>query len=128
MTRVSEYLALRYADHPMQLLSNERAHSRIESPLTSDDVVGIAEDEWEGFGEEDSEKQVDASRLKGKAPLEQHTRKSEKKRRKQEERRKKRTASQPDMSKNAFEALGTTDEGEHIADDEEGDGKQHSND
>lgn len=125
---MSEYLALRYADHPIQLVSNERTHSRIESPITSHDVVGIAEDDWEGFGEEEPEKPVDARRLKGKAPLEKHTRKSEKKRRKQEERRKKRTASQPDMSKNTFEALGTTDEGEHIADDEEGDGKQLLND
>lgn len=121
---MSECLASRYADRPVQLLSNERAHSRIEIPLSSDDVVGIAEDEWEGFGAEESEKQVDASRVEGKAPLGKHTPKSEKKRRKQEERRKKRTASQPDMSRNAFEALGTTDEGQHIAD-EEGDGKQH---
>lgn len=125
---MSEYLALRYANHPLQLLSNGRAHNRIESPPTSDDVVGVAEDEWEGFGEEESEKQVDTPRLKGKTPLEQNTCKSEKKRRNQEERRKKRTESKADISKNAFEALGTADEGEDVADEEEGDGKQYPND
>ena len=113
---------LRYADHSMQLLSDKCTPRSTKGLITSDDVVGTAEDSWEGFGEEESERQVDASRMKGKASLEKNTRKS-KKLRKQEEKRQKRAASQPNMSKNAFEALGTADKDEQRTDDEEGDGK-----
>ncbi|CAD6563564.1 MAG: ATP-dependent RNA helicase [Alectoria sarmentosa] len=79
---------------------------------------GTDEQEWEGFDEEESEKHVEARRSDGTDLVGKDNRKSKKKRRKQEEKQKKRAASQPNVSKNAFEALGTANEGEDIADDE----------
>ena len=79
---------------------------------------------WEGLSEEESEKQRLARKLKGKAALKKITSKSEEKGRKQEGKQKKRAAFQPEISKNTFEALGTAEDGENIADHEESDSKQ----
>ena len=105
----------------MQLLSNESAHRSIEEPKISDDVTKVDEDEWEGFGEETSEEQVDTLIGKGTASRAKEIRKTEKK-------QKKKAVSQPQRTRNTFEALGRADEDhdEDIANDEEGDGKQNS--
>ena len=122
--RALEDLVLRYTDYPMQLLSNKSTHRRIEQSNTSEHDVRTDEDGWEGFGEDETEKQVDAPRLTGKAPLGKESSMSEKKRRKQEGKKKKRVASQPEVSKNIFEALGSADQDGNIADSEEIDGKR----
>lgn len=69
---------------------------------------------------------MDALPSKIKVFVKKDTGKSEKKRRKQDERQSKWAASRPKTSRNTFEALGTADQGEDIADDDEGDGKQRS--
>ena len=122
--RALEGLVLRYTDHPVQPLSNKSTQRRVEESNTSDSDVIADEGGWEGFDEEETEKQVDAPELTGKPLLGKDSRMSEKKRRKQEENQKKRVASQPKISKNTFEALGSADEGGNIADNEEVDGKQ----
>lgn len=108
----------------MQPLSKKSTHIRVEEFKTSDGDGRADEDGWEGFSEDETEQQVDAPRLTGKAPQGKESRTTEKKRRKQEEKQKKRVASQPEISKNTFEALGSADEGGNIADNEEVDGKQ----
>ena len=107
----------------MQLLSNKPVHRSIKEPNTSNGVGRADEDDWEGFGEDKSEEQVDAPKLKGPAPLGKDTRKTEKKPRKQEKKQKRRAASNLETTRNSFEALGRADEDEAIADIEEGDGK-----
>ncbi len=102
----------------MQLLSNKSATGSTKESKKLDEYIGTDEKEWEGFGEGESEKHVDALRSKGKIPVGKDTRKSEKKLQKQDEKQKKRAASQPKASTNTFEALGTADEGEDVADDE----------
>lgn len=108
----------------MQLVSNKFADLRSKDSRSTDLTVGTDEQDWEGFGEEEPEKYVDAPKSDGTALVGKNTRKSEKKRRKLEERQKKRAASKAKKSQNAFEALGTANEGEDIVDNEEGDGKQ----
>lgn len=107
----------------MQLLSNKSGHRSIKGPNTSDVVGRTDEDEWIGFGEDKSEEQVDAPRLKGPAPLRKDTSKTEKKPRRQEKKQKKIAASNVEKTRNSFEALGGADEDTAIADVEEGDGK-----
>ena len=107
----------------MQLLSNKAGHRSIKEPKTSDGDGRIYEDEWEGFGEDESEEQVDAPKLKGPAPLRKDTSKTEKKPRKQEKQQKKRAASNVEATRNSFEALGRADEDGGTTDIEEGDGK-----
>lgn len=104
-----------------KLLSNKSTDLRSKDSRNTDRTVGTDEQEWEGFGEGEPEKYVDARRSDGTALVEKGTRESEKKRRKLEENQKKRAASQAKKSKNAFEALGTANEGEDIVDDDEGD-------
>ena len=106
----------------MQLLSSKSATLANQYSRVICGTEGTDEQEWEGFDEEESEKHVEARRSDGTDLVGKDNRKSKKKRRKQEEKQKKRAASQPNVSKNAFEALGTANEGEDIADDE-GDGK-----
>ena len=68
---------------------------------------------------------MDVSRAKGKDRVaNKDSRTSEKKRRRQDQDKKKQEASQPNASRNAFEALGTVDEGSDLADEKESDGKQ----
>ena len=107
----------------MQLLSNKSGHRSIKEPNTSDSVRRTDEDEWEGFGEDISEEQVDTLRLKSPAPLRKETNKTEKKPRRQEKKQKKRAASNLEITTNSFEVLGRADEDEAIAGIEEGDGK-----
>ena len=118
-------LVSRHTDRLMQLLSNKSATRLSKETEDPGATVGLYEAEWEGFGKEESEKRVDPPPSKGEALAGKDTRKSEKRRRKQDERKKKRAASQPQSSRNAFEALGTADEGEDRADAEEGDGKRN---
>ena len=108
----------------MQLLSNKPGHRSAKEPNTSDGVGRADEDEWEGFGEDKSQEQVDAPKLKGPAPLGKDTSKTEKKLRRQEKKQKKIAASNVGTTRNSFEALGRADEDEAIADIEEGDGKR----
>ena len=107
----------------MQLLSNKPGNGSIKELNTSDGVGRTDEDEWEGFGEDKSEEQVDAPRLKGPAPLGKETSKTEKKLRRHEKKQKKRVPSNLETTRNSFEALGRADEDEAVADTEEGDGK-----
>ena len=116
---------MQYIDRSLQLLSNQTAARRVKEPKALAHNVGIEEQEWEGFGEEQSEKHVDPSISKGKSPVGNDSRKSEKRRREQNEKKKERAASAPKRSKNTFEVLGTADEGEDIADSEEYDSKQN---
>ena len=109
----------------MQLLSNKPVHRNNKEPDTSNGIGRTDEDEWEGFGEDKSEEQVDAPILKGPAPLGKDTRKT-KKPRKQEKKQRKRAASNLETTRNSFEALGRADEDEAIADVAEGDGKHDS--
>lgn len=104
-----------------KLLSTKSTDLRSKDSRNTDRTVGTDEQEWEGFGEGEPEKYVDARRSDGTALVEKGTRESEKKRRKLEEKQKKRAASQANKSKNAFEALGTANEGEDTVDDDEGD-------
>ena len=67
---------------------------------------------------------MEAPGTKDKVPVGNDTRKSEKKRRKPDEVQKRHTVSQANTSKNAFEALGTADEDDNVADDGEGDGER----
>lgn len=108
----------------MQLLSNKSAPRVIEEPSTSEHVARKSESQWEGFGEENSEDQFDASRLKGTVPLEKDTCKPKTKPRKQEKKQKKRSTSRPEITGNTFGVLDRADEDEDIVDDEESDGKQ----
>ena len=108
----------------MQVLSKKSPTSKIKEPKTPDLTERSGEKEWEGFGEEESGKQIDTPRSKGKDLVGKDTRKSEKKRGKQDEEKKSRAASQPTSSENTFKALGTADESNDRADDDEGDGKQ----
>lgn len=101
-----------------KLLSNKSTNLRSKDSRNTDRTVGTDEQEWEGFGEGEPEKYVDARRSDGTALVEKDTRESEKKRRKLEEKQKKRATSQAQKAKNAFEALGTANEGEDIVDDE----------
>lgn len=108
----------------MQLLSNQPADRRTLESKTLAGTVGFDEIEWEGFGEEESEEHVHALTSNGKVPVGKDTCKSEKKHRKQDKKQKNLVASQPKQSKNTFEVLGIADDGDEIADDEEGDGEQ----
>ena len=67
---------------------------------------------------------MDAPRPKDKVSAGKNTRKLEKKRRKHDEKQKKVAPPQAKISKNAFEALDTAEEGDDMLDGEEGDGKQ----
>lgn len=104
-----------------KLLSNKSTDLRSKDSRNTDRTVGTDEQKWEGFAEGEPEKYVDARRSDGTALVEKGTRESEKKRQKLEAKQKKRAASQAKKSKNAFEALGTANEGEDIVDDDEGD-------
>ena len=114
---------MQYIDRSSQLLSNQPVARRIKEPEASAHSIETEEQEWEGFGEEQSEKHMDPS--KGKSLVGKDSRKSEKRRCEQDEKKKERAASAPKRSKNTFEVLGTADEGEDITDNEGCDSKQH---
>lgn len=107
----------------MQLLSNKSATRGNKEPKNLNNTAGTDEKEWAGFGEKESESYAHAPRPTGKGAVGTDT-KSEKGSREQIEKSKKRAVSQAKISKNTFEALKKPDEGEDIANGEEGDGKQ----
>ena len=119
------YNVVQYIDRSSQLLSNQSVARRIKEPEALANDIGIEDQEWEGFGEEQSEKHVGPSIFKGKSLVENDSRKSEKRRREQDKKKKERAASTPKRSKNTFEVLGTADEGEETADREQCDSKQN---
>ena len=113
---------MHYTDRSSQLLSNHPLAKRIKETKAIAHNVGIEEQEWEGFDEEQSEKPMGPSISKGKSPVGNDSRKSEKRRREQDETKREQTASAPKSSMNTFEVLGKGDEG---ADGEECDSKQN---
>ena len=106
----------------MQLLLNKPVHRNIKESSTSNGIGRTDEDEWEGFGEDEFEEQVDSLRLERSASLRKDTPKTEKPR-KQEKKQKKKAASNLETTRNSFEALGRADDDEATADIEESDGK-----
>ena len=116
---------MQYIDRSSQLLSNQPLDRRIKETKASAHNVGIEEQEWEGFDEEQFEKHMGPSISKGKSPVGNDIRKSEKKGRERDKKEKERASSAPKRSKNTFEVLGTADAGEDIADGEECDSKQN---